>query len=187
MDDRTHDDSLHVTLPEAGVRSTPHDAAMATLDFEELYRRHAGDVHGMALRMLCDAREAEELTQNILVHVWQNFHRFNGGSLAAWIFRVSRNYLLNDARTKARLSRRLSFDDDVVGATANATPVSLETMMSIETAIAGLSPGQRMVFTMHDVEGFSTSEVAEVLGIAAATVRVHLSRARKAIGTVLRA
>ncbi len=154
--------------------------------FAELYRRHGPGVYGLCLRMTRDADEAEELVQGIFVRAWMQLGQFDDGNFAVWLNVLARHFVLSDIRTRSRLARRVTNDNQAVLGASGATMVSQETLLTIEEAVAGLSPARRTVFMMHDVDGFGTGEIAQCLGIAASTVRVHLAEARRLVARMLR-
>ena len=154
--------------------------------FAELYRLHTPQVYGLCLRMSGNPSEAQRLMQDVFVRVWEQLHQFAGGDMGAWIGTLARHLVLNDRRTQNRLAQRITFDDEQVALAGHSVVVSQETMLTIDTAVEGLSPACRTVFTMYDVEGYTTSDIAQCLGITQSTVRVHLARARRNISEVLR-
>lgn len=163
-----------------------HAAAADHEAFAELHRRHAAEVYGLCLRLLGDQAAAEEMAQDIFVRAWEQLHHFRGGNFGGWLYTLARRHFLNDARARRRLRRHVNdigASEEVLDA---RQPISQETRLTIAAVIDTLPPACRTAFVMHDVEGFSTNEIADALGIAPATVRVQLSRARRTIAEVLR-
>ncbi len=154
--------------------------------FAELYRRHGPGIYGLCLRMTHDEEEAEELVQAIFVHAWKQLGMFDDGNFVAWLNVLARHFVLNDRRARSRLAARVTNDNDAVLGASRGVVVSHETLLTIEGAVAGLSPARRTVFVMHDVDGFETEEIAQCLGITASTVRVHLADARRTVARMLR-
>lgn len=170
------EDSSHLALSAASG-----DVAA----FESLYRNEMPYVYGLCLRMTGDQQEAQELTQDIFIRAWDQLDKFHGGNFGAWIYSLGRNLILNDRRTRARFSRLITFEDDVAAVEPPGPRISRETALTIAAAVETLSPRAKAIFTMHDVEGYSATEIGLLLGIAPATVRVHLSRARQRLAEVL--
>lgn len=150
--------------------------------FETLYRTHATAVLALCRRMVRDDNEARELLQDAFVRAWEKLTSFKGQSaFATWLHRLAVNVVLERLRTTRRDTNRLVNEDDeaVFGGQSNAA--DLETRMDLENALAKLPQGSRIVFVMHDMEGYSHDEIAQVTGTAAATSRVQLWRARRAL------
>jgi RNA polymerase sigma-70 factor (ECF subfamily) len=166
--------------------------------FEHVYRREVGRVYALCLRMTADAVRARELTQSVFVRAWDRLGSFRGDSqLSSWLHRIAVNEVLTEARTDRRRRARVVLaedqssavmDDggDETGASANAPsrtgitlPEDLETRMDLERAIAGLPPGARTVFVLHDIEGYRHEEISRMTGSAEGTLRAQLHRARK--------
>ena len=159
--------------------------------FEELYRAHSGRVHALCLRMSGSRQRASELTQDVFVHVWERLASFRGESaLASWIYRLTVNLVLSNARRdRRRLTHEVS--EEPVGTEpttpdapaeserGSVRPASVLEAVDLERAIAGLPPGARTVFVLHDVEGYRHDEIAKMTGNAEGTCRAQLHRARK--------
>jgi RNA polymerase sigma-70 factor, ECF subfamily len=150
---------------------------------------HADALYNLARHLTRNTADAEDLVQETYtraVRAWGV--RDAGASLAAWLFRILRNAWLD----RWRRDRRSPLDAD--GAEADAAPdseawlrndVELERMRGlvaeeIETALGTLSEDARTVVLL-DVEGFTETEVAHVLGCAVGTVKSRLARARAAL------
>ena len=145
--------------------------------FEELYRATVGRVHGLCLRMCRDPQLAEELTQESYLLAWRKLATFRGDSLfSTWLHRIAVNVILGHHRSAGR---RL---DAVAGEEAEPVEPMARThpglAFDLERAIAGLPTGARTVFVLHDVEGYTHDEIAQMAGVAVGTSKAQLSRAR---------
>jgi RNA polymerase sigma-70 factor (ECF subfamily) len=163
--------------------------------FEHIYRTEVGRVYALCLRMTADAGRARELTQSVFVRAWDRLGSFRGDSqLSSWLHRIAVNEVLVEARTDRRRRARVVLADDEVGqdsesesgASNNAPntigftrPDDTETRIDLERAIAGLPPGARTVFVLHDIEGYRHEEISRMTGSAEGTLRAQLHRARK--------
>jgi RNA polymerase sigma-70 factor (ECF subfamily) len=152
--------------------------------FERVYRAHVDRVFSICMRMTADRTMAEELTQDTFVRAWDKLELFRGEStFATWLHRLAVNVVLNARKAEGRLRRHVptSTDEreDDTGIEAPA-PVAFAPgeWMDIEQAIAGLPPGARRVFVLHDVEGYRHEEIGEMLGITAGGSKAQLHRAR---------
>jgi RNA polymerase sigma-70 factor (ECF subfamily) len=163
--------------------------------FEELYRAHSGRVYALCLRMSGSRQRAVELTQDVFVHLWERLGSWRGESaLSSWIHRVTVNLVLSNVRSETRRQkhevteepsplpaegrRELNRGDAAAENKLSRTSSVLDAI-DLERAIAGLPPGARTVFVLHDVEGYKHDEIAKMTGTAEGTCRAQLHRARK--------
>jgi RNA polymerase sigma-70 factor (ECF subfamily) len=165
-------------------RAEPEDAELVArflcdrspAAFHALYARHAGGLFRFALRLAGgDAPLAEELAQEAWVRGIEGLPRF--------AFRSSlRTWLLGCVLNCWREHRRRSARTGPLPLPEPAAPARLPWLaLDLERAIAALAPGQREVLLLHDVEGYSHTEVARMLEIDAGTSRSQLLRARRAV------
>lgn len=148
--------------------------------FERLYRSHVGRVTAICVRLTGDRVAAEELMQDVFVRAWERLGDFRGESaFGTWLHRVAVNAFLNQARSAKRRGAHEEAHED-----PGALPIATITSdpgdrMDLERAIARLPEGARTAFVLHDIEGYRHEEIAALSGIAAATVRAQLHRARR--------
>ncbi|OLC06532.1 MAG: hypothetical protein AUJ01_05225 [Acidobacteria bacterium 13_1_40CM_3_65_5] len=152
--------------------------------FRELYRRHAGRVYALCLRLTGDARDADERTQDVFVRLWDKVRSFRGDSaFSSWLHRLTVNVVLNERRTTGRRERRImpAEDPGEVAGAQHAAPLQESAGLSIdlERAIAELPDGAREVFVLYDIEGYGHGEIAQLAGIAEGTSKAQLFRARR--------
>ncbi len=155
--------------------------------FERLYHLHAGRVHALCLRLAGEPTEARELVQDTFIRAWEALPRFRGeSSLTTWLHRIAVNAMLERRRRDRRRTARVSLseDDEEDGETASngggfVAPADVATAIDLERAIAALPPGVRRAFVLHEVEGYTHEEVAEMTGLATGTLRAQLHRARQ--------
>ena len=147
--------------------------------YETLYRKHVGRIHALCLRMARDRSEAEDLTQETFVRVWEGLGSFRGESeFSTWLHRVAVNVVVTELRRRGRWRERFVAQeaDDVAVARPAFSPGG---DVDLEHAIATLSPQARLVFLLHDVEGWKHGEISERTGLAVGTSKAHLHRARR--------
>lgn len=155
--------------------------------FEALYRTHVRRVYAICLRMTANITRAEDLTQRAFITVWEKLPLFRGDSaFSSWLHRLAVNTVLTELRSeKRRLQRVFGTEDPAVFETPSAPPAT-GTRMDLEQAIAALPSQARMIFVLHDVEGWQHNEIADELGIATGTSKAQLHRARKLLQEALR-
>jgi RNA polymerase sigma-70 factor, ECF subfamily len=163
------------------------DAALAASGdasaFERLYRRHVNRVHTLVHRMM--GEDVDDVTQEVLVRAWQKLHTFRGeAAFGTWLHRLAVNVVLNRRSERGRWRKRF-VEEPEGGIDRPGRPVSAAVGMDFESAIAGLSPGARQVFVLHDVEGYRHEEIAGMLGITPGTSKSQLHYARMALRKTL--
>jgi RNA polymerase sigma-70 factor (ECF subfamily) len=164
---------------EAGGGDLVRRAADGDVEaYEMIYRQHVGRVHALCLRMSRDRSEADELTQETFVRVWERLASFRGESaFSTWLHRVTVNVVIAELRRRGRWRERfVAHESDDVGVFEPAFSAGGD--LDLERAIANLSPQARLVFVLHDVEGYKHNEIAELTGLAVGTSKAHLHRAR---------
>jgi len=155
----------------AGLRSGDERA------LEALYRLHAGRVYGLGLRLTADPSRAEEIVQDVFLQAWRRIGSFQGRSrFSTWLYRLTVNRALDTMR-KDPAGRREALEFESFDRPTRDKPV--ETTMDLESAIQSLPDGARVVFVLHDVEGYRHEEIAALSGIAPGTSKAQLFRARR--------
>lgn len=154
--------------------------------FESLVRRHRTRVYRIALRIVGDPHDAQDVTQDVFIQAWAGLAGFLGGSaFTTWLYRITVNRALNH-----RQRRRESDPLPEQGPPASSSPadevIARERAIATTRAIAALPADQRAVFVLHQMEGLSYSEVAAILRLSEATVRGRLARARRTLADELR-
>ena len=163
------------------VRRARHGDADA---FEAIYRGNVGRVYAVALRMVADPALAEELTQEAFVRAWRKLGSFRGGSaFGTWLHRLAVNVTLDALRARRRLRER--FDDEPPARPPAAAPEDPGSGVDLQRGIAMLPPRARLVFVLHDVEGYKHREIAQLLELSVGASKAHLHRARRRLREVL--
>ena len=149
--------------------------------FEPLYRRHAARTYALCLRLTGDTQDAAERVQDVFVRAWERIRSFRGDSaFTSWLHRLTVNVVLQDMRSTRRREARIMLDDT---ATAFAPEVPTDERIDLDAALLRLPPGARVVFVLHDIEGYSHDEIASLLGNAPGTVRAQLWKARQMLSS----
>ena len=153
--------------------------------FETLYHSHAPAIYALCRRMVGDDQDAKDLVQDIFVRAWERLTTFRGqSSLATWLHRLGTNVVLERMRSSKRDALRLIDGDDAAAALFERDP-QLDARIDLDAALVHLPGGARTVFVLHDVEGYSHDEIAQMTGIAPGTARAQLCRARRALMKLL--
>jgi RNA polymerase sigma-70 factor (ECF subfamily) len=153
--------------------------------FESLYRTHSAAMFALCRRMVGTDGEALDLVQDIFVRAWERLTTFRGqSSLATWLHRLGVNVVLEQLRSSKRDASRLIEGDDSNFGTRSAAG-QIEARIDLNAALVQLPGGARTVFVLHDIEGYSHDEIAQMIGIAPGTARAQLWRARRALMRLL--
>lgn len=179
-------DSALVTEPDLIARVVAGDRLAA----RALYDAHVGRVHRLACRLTGDEQLAEEVVQDTFVRAIAHLGRFRGDSaLATWLHRITVTVALNARRgTRRREERETTLEEtdaDPIGVVPDGDGIDPLLRDRLHRAIDGLPEIYRTVVVMHDVEGYSHVEIAEVLGIPVGTCRSRLFLARAQLRVAL--
>ncbi len=162
--------------------------------FEGLVSKYERRLYGLAVRMLRNRHDAEEVVQQTFLSVIEHLEDFREeAAFQTWLMRIAANHalaLLRKRRTRATVPlaedrSRDSYEDlphpDFIAQwreTPDQVAARRETRQLVAEALDELDEKYRLVFVLRDVEGLSTKETAELLGITPGNVKVRLLRAR---------
>jgi RNA polymerase sigma-70 factor (ECF subfamily) len=150
--------------------------------FEDLYRRYFRRVYSVCLRMTRNAHDAEDLTQEVFIHLFKKIGSFRGESaFTTWLHRLTVNQVLMSMRWRKRrpeVSLEESQAMRVAREAKGPTGLPLVDKVALKRAVARLPEGYRAAFWLYDVEGYDHSEVAALLGVTEGTSKSQLHRAR---------
>jgi RNA polymerase sigma-70 factor (ECF subfamily) len=150
----------------------------------EFYDRFAGLVNAVALRILRDVPEAEDVVQEVFVQVWRQASRYDPGrgSPEAWVSTLARTRSID--RLRARVARRRPSNGDGQ-AVAVTPPAHSADALAVRTALNELPADQRRVLELAYFEGLSQSEIAarlaQPLGTIKTRTRAAMMRLREAL------
>jgi len=160
---------------------------------EALVDRYAGWVQAVARRLLNDPRDAEEVTQDVLLTAVRKIQTFKGeAAFSSWLYRIAANAAYHRLKVRHR-RQEVSlepflpvFDDEgryaqpVVDWSDQLDDPALagEVRAAIERSLSRLPEEYRVVIMLHDMEGLPNEEVAAVLGLTVAVVKSRVHRAR---------
>jgi RNA polymerase sigma-70 factor (ECF subfamily) len=159
--------------------------------FEEIYQRHHRRVYSICLRMLQNAYEAEDLTQDVFIQLYRKIGSFRGDSaFTTWLHRMTVNQVLMHFRKRTVKFEKTTEEGEtptqLVPGTENPFKMPIVDKIALETAIDQLPAGYKNVFMLHDVEGFEHEEVAKILGCSVGTSKSQLHKARLKLQKLLK-
>ena len=159
--------------------------------FAEMVEAYSPLIYRLALRMLGDEHEAEDVLQETFLNAYRALDRFEGrSSLSTWLYRIATNQAL--MRLRKQSPPMVSVDETHVDEEGYELPrqftdwcclpedefMSAEAQAMLNEAAEELSPALRAAFVLRDLHGFSTREAAEILEISETAVKTRLMRAR---------
>ena len=163
--------------------------------FAHLYSLHKRRIYSLCLRMVGNVAEAEDLTQEAFLQLHRKIATFRGDSaFSTWLHRLSINVVLMHLRKKGLPLMSLdeamepSYDDGP-GRSFGAPDLSLTgsiDRLALERAVAALPAGYRLIFVLHDVEGFEHNEIAAMLDCSVGNSKSQLHKARLKLRDALR-
>jgi RNA polymerase sigma-70 factor (ECF subfamily) len=174
----------------ARAQAGDHDA------FAQLYALHKRQIYSLCLRMVGNIAEAEDLTQEAFLQLHRKIATFRGDSaFSTWLHRLAVNVVLMRLRKKGLSLISL---DEAIEPTPNEGPsrsfgapdLTLNgaiDRLALERAAAELPAGYRLIFILHDVEGFEHNEIASMLDCSIGNSKSQLHKARLKLRDALRA
>ena len=180
------------------------DSAVHQREFESLFLRSHRRAYNLAYRMLGNAGEAEDITQDAYVRAWHSFHQYDRGRpFEGWLFRIVSNLVIDRRRRQKRvpmysLDAPVFQDADADGPSLSfefADPASNpETMLlthefaePLQKALDALPTDYRVAVLLADVEEKSYQEIADTMECAIGTVRSRIHRGRLMLRRTLEA
>jgi RNA polymerase sigma-70 factor (ECF subfamily) len=160
-------------------------------EFARLVESYSAQIYRLALKMLGNPQDAEDILQETFIKAFRYLHSFDGrSSVSTWLYRIATNEALMQIRKHQ--PGQFSLDEPVETEEGVQEPTQIvdwccmpeEELMSSEVraqldrAVDRLPYNMRVVFILRDLEGLSTQEVAEVLNLTETAVKTRLSRAR---------
>lgn len=155
----------------------------------DLYERYSGIVYSVALRILGDTGEAEDILQDVFMKMWRNPEVFdaNRGSLAAWLAVIARNRAIDSLRQRRP---ETDIEDVILGVEPDMAREAdwSRALVKIRASLAGMPSPQRSALEMAFFEGLTHTEIAqktgEQLGTVKSRIRAGLKTLRKAFQPV---
>ena len=151
--------------------------------FERACRMHKDRVNSYAAMMLKDGEEARDVTQEALVRLWQHWDRVEPDGQRTWLMRTTHNLCID--RIRKRRVRSEVDGENVLPFRADGAPgpgelaQATELGRAIHEALGELSPEDRAVVILREVQGLAYDEIALALAVPLGTLKARLHRARE--------
>jgi RNA polymerase sigma-70 factor (ECF subfamily) len=183
--------------PAAGVQIQGENSG----EFEDVVSQYLPSLYRRAYRYVGDPHDAEDAVQDALLSAYKHLDQFKGtAKMATWITSIVTNSALTQLRRKPRkphvsLDERLDEEQDYSWSDrlADAKPspehecVQSELFGHLMQFVDELSPSLRKVIQLRHLDGFTTGEAAQIMGVAETTVKAQVSRARSKLRQMARA
>lgn len=164
--------------------------------WEELIRTHTRRVYAICYRFTGTDGEAQDITQEVFLRVFQNLNSFRSGegSFTVWLSRLTRNLLIDNYR-RGKMQRASDSLDDKLAVIEETSPGysktdsqlhTRETSELIQAGLQKLSPELREAVVLRDLEEMEYKDIAEVLKVPEGTVKSRINRGRAELARVLR-
>jgi RNA polymerase sigma-70 factor, ECF subfamily len=163
--------------------------------FQALYDKHKRRVYSLCLRMTANTAEAEDLAQEAFLQLYRKIATFRGESaFSTWLHRLSVNVVLMHLRKKSLPVVSLEettqgSEEDSPKKDFGADDVALAgsiDRLQLQRAVESLPPGYRMIFLLHDVEGYEHNEIAKIVGCSIGNSKSQLHKARMKLRDLLK-
>jgi RNA polymerase sigma-70 factor (ECF subfamily) len=160
-------------------------------EFARLVEATSGFIYRLALKLLEDPQDAEDVMQETFIKAHRGLAKFDGrSSLSTWLYRIATNEALMLIRR--RKAPQVSIEEPQAGEQEEQEPLQIldwccapevelmssEARQMLDQAVDRLPSSLRVVFILRDIEGLSTLETGEVLNLSETAVKTRLSRAR---------
>jgi RNA polymerase sigma-70 factor (ECF subfamily) len=166
--------------------------------FNILVQRYQDGVFTLTYRLLGDSARAADAAQDAFIQAYRRLDSYRGGSFKAWLFRIATNRSYDDLRKQQRhptMSIEQPGDDGEVepleiadsGDSPEGVALQRELQRAIQACINALSPEQKLILVLADIEELPYETIAEQTNTKAGTVKSRLSRARASVRDCLQA
>lgn len=148
--------------------------------FQQLYDKHMPMVYGLSLRLTGQPSQAEDVTQEVFIHVWRKIASFHGESaFSTWLHSLTTNTALSYLRKQRSWWQRLHAIDDYEALAEQLVAERTPIIEDLYDALAKLPERARIIFVLHAIEGYRQESIAEVMGITTGTVKAQFHRAKQ--------
>jgi RNA polymerase sigma-70 factor (ECF subfamily) len=164
--------------------------------WEGLLRAYTRKIYNLCYRFTGKAEEAEDLTQEVFIKVFQTLRSFDSaqGSFSAWLHRVARNHVVDHYRRTKKDRVTGSIEDDLATIQEKPSPAAgpighleaRERKEQLQRGLDRLSPDLREAVVLRDLHDLDYLEISQVLGVPEGTVKSRINRGRLELARVLK-
>ena len=158
-----------------------------TCNLSELLSPHLSRLYRQAYKYCGNEHDAEDLLQDLLIECNEREQQLRDAPVpAAWLSRVLYHRFVDRHRKQSRHSQHQNIDDIENTLSSSDSPEANYLHQQLISAMTDLSSEQRMVISLHDIEGYTLAELSETMDIPLGTLKSHLHRGRKALKNAMR-
>ena len=160
---------------------------LTVIHFESLVNRYRGRIFGYACHYLGDAEEAADVTQEVLIRMWNRRDDIEESRLLGWVLRVTKNACIDAIRKRNAYQRRVATSLEAVEMKSDPAPGPDREASSnlfrerLGAALRALDEPYRSIVILREIEEYKYEEISEALELPLNTVKVYLHRGRKAL------
>jgi RNA polymerase sigma-70 factor, ECF subfamily len=158
--------------------------------FRKLFERHRSDVARLVFRMLGPKADLEDIIQEVFLQVYRSLGDFRGEArFTTWLHRLTVNVVLmhrRAARSRPQFTEEVPAGAEAATAHPEDDAIRRERVRAFYEVLERLPDKKRAVFVLHEIEGRTPSEIAEIVGAPVLTVRTRLFYARRELIQLLR-
>src|SRR5256885_14940826 len=159
--------------------------------FELLVRRKTSKVYSLCYRVIGNSEDAKDISQLVFIKLWENLEKYDPQyAFDTWLYRMVTNVAIDFMRNKQSRENAVNSNLRLVKTSSDAEQGTIVQRKEVESVFNSvsqvLSPKQKTIFVMNQMDDLSSSEIAKVLGCRESTVRNHLFNARKLMQQQLR-
>lgn len=159
--------------------------------FEQLVRRKTPKVYALCYRIIGNAEDAKDIAQLVFIKLWENLGKYDSAyAFDTWLYRMVTNVAIDFIRNRQSRENAVNSTLRLVRTSTDAEQGVVVQRKEIETVFnevsSVLSPKQKTIFVMREMEDLPSAEIAKILGCRESTVRNHLFNARKLMQAQLR-
>jgi RNA polymerase sigma-70 factor (ECF subfamily) len=155
--------------------------------FRKLVEAHQSMVYTLAFRLLCNDEDAKDIVQETFIRAWKHLDNFKPElKFSTWLYTIAANQCY-DKLKKAKHNYILRLDDPNVisefisNENIEKTMINTELALIISSLTRNLTPKQKLVFTLRDLEGFEIEEIISITSLSASKIKSNLYLARQFI------
>jgi RNA polymerase sigma-70 factor (ECF subfamily) len=158
--------------------------------FETLVRRKTTKVYSLCYRVAGNSEDAKDISQLVFVRIWENLEKYDPQyAFDTWLYRIVTNVGIDFIRSRQSREQAASSPLRLVKTSLEPDQQVAIQKKEIETifneAAAALSPKQKMIFAMREMQDIPSAEISRILGCRESTVRNHLFNARKVMQQIV--
>ena len=185
-----HNQTIRYSMEQQHVNKLISRSKQDDLEaFRKLVEGHQSFVYSLSFRLLCNEDDARDAVQETLIRVWKNLARFNTDMrFSTWLYKIASNICYDRMKALKRRNNLVSFDIE------NTSLLNCASLENIETTIINaelaemikfftndLAPKQKLVFTLHDLEGLQVDEIVVITGLSPGKIKSNLYCARQCL------